>query len=351
MMKKILNRKQVNPSIPIFTGKKHSEKISIQLFKYNNDDYLEDSNFSLKDFEGFPEIKENFWLNIHGIHDIKIIEQVCKKLNIHQLTIQDILDINQRPKIQEYDTYHFFSLKSILPSQTSELETEQLSFILGKNYLVSFQEKKADYFDHVRQRIRNKIGLIREKGTDYLLYLLLESILDNYFKTVNNIEIKLDKLELSDIDTDPSPKVLKKIDSFKRQIYQIKKTIIPIKEFVSKIERKQIILPDKKDIKFYYELKDLCLSLIDDCDQIAMRLESNINLFFSVQGHRMNQVMKILTVVSTIFIPLTFIAGIYGMNFTHMPELSWEFGYLSVWFVMLIIFSYMLLYFKRKKWF
>lgn len=351
MMKKILNRKQVNPSIPIFTGKKHSEKISIQLFKYNNDDYLEDSNFSLKDFEGFPEIKENFWLNIHGIHDIKIIEQVCKKLNIHQLTIQDILDINQRPKIQEYDNYHFFSLKSILPSQTSELETEQLSFILGKNYLVSFQEKKADYFDHVRQRIRNKIGLIREKGTDYLLYLLLESILDNYFKTVNNIEIKLDKLELSDIDTDPSPKVLKKIDSFKRQIYQIKKTIIPIKEFVSKIERKQIILPDKKDIKFYYELKDLCLSLIDDCDQIAMRLESNINLFFSVQGHRMNQVMKILTVVSTIFIPLTFIAGIYGMNFTHMPELSWEFGYLSVWFVMLIIFSYMLLYFKRKKWF
>jgi len=351
MMKKILNRKQVNPSIPIFTGKKHSEKISIQLFKYNNDDYLEDSNFSLKDFEGFPEIKENFWLNIHGIHDIKIIEQVCKELNIHQLTIQDILDINQRPKIQEYDNYHFFSLKSILPSQTSELETEQLSFILGKNYLVSFQEKKADYFDHVRQRIRNKIGLIREKGTDYLLYLLLESILDNYFKTVNNIEIKLDKLELSDIDTDPSPKVLKKIDSFKRQIYQIKKTIIPIKEFVSKIERKQIILPDKKDIKFYYELKDLCLSLIDDCDQIAMRLESNINLFFSVQGHRMNQVMKILTVVSTIFIPLTFIAGIYGMNFTHMPELSWEFGYLSVWFVMLIIFSYMLLYFKRKKWF
>lgn len=195
------------------------------------------------------------------------------------------------------------------------------------------------------------MGIIRERGSDYLLYLLLEAILDNYFKTVNNIESKIDNLGLVDADVDPSPLTLKSIEVYKRQIHQVKKTIIPIKEFITKLEREQFGFIHEKHIKYFYELRDLCLSLIDDCDYIGVKLDSSINLFFSVQGHRMNQVMKTLTIVATIFIPLTFIAGIYGMNFSNMPELNWKWGYYGVWIVILIVFLGMLVYFKRKKWF
>ncbi|MFT5750194.1 MAG: magnesium transporter, partial [Ancylomarina sp.] len=282
MVKKLLNRKKLNPSVHIFTGTKYAEELGIQLFKYNEDACSEDSDYSQKNFDGFQQDKHQNWLNVHGLHDIEKIRDICDKLGVHDLAIQDILDINQRPKFQEYETNWFFTLKSIIPSANSQLEQEQLSFILGSNFLVSFQEKKADYFDHIRERLRNKVGIIRKRGSDYLLYLLLEAILDNYFKTVNDIEGKIEKLGLVDMDTDPSPLTLKTIELYKRQIHQIKKTIIPIKDFVTKVEREEFGFIHEKHIKYFYELRDLCLSLIDDCEQIELRLESSINLFFSV---------------------------------------------------------------------
>ena len=351
MGKKKLNRKKLNIQIPVYTGIIHSEEVCMQLFRYNAEKHKEDLNFSEKDFVGFSADNNQYWLNTHGIHNVANISKLCHKLGVHDLTIQDILDINQRPKFQDYEDYWFFSIKSMLPLHGNEILTEQLSFILGKNYLVSFQEKKADYFEHVRQRIRSKVGIVRERGTDYLLYLLLEAILDNYFQTVNNIETQLELMNLSDVESDPSPSILKTIELYQRQIHQIKKTIAPIKEFATKIEREELGLVSKKHFKYFYELKDLCLSLIDDCDQIDLRLSGNINLFFSLQGHRMNQVMKTLTIVATIFIPLTFVAGIYGMNFENMPELKWEWGYYGVWGIILIMLVGMLIYFKRKRWF
>ncbi|MGB5988393.1 MAG: magnesium/cobalt transporter CorA [Marinifilaceae bacterium] len=351
MARKILNRKKLNPSMPVFTGVKYAEKLSIQLFKYNQNDCFEDSDYSKKEFKNFEQNNYQYWLNIHGLHDIERIRKICDKIGVHDLAIQDILDINQRPKFQEYEKNWFFTLKSIILSDNSHLEQEQLSFILGSNFLVSFQEKEADYFDHIRERLRRKVGIVRERGSDYLLYLLLESILDNYFKTILDIESKIESFGLVDIDTDPSPLTLKTIELYKRQIHQIKRTIIPIKEFVTKIEREQFGFIQEKHIKYFYELRDLCLSLIDDCENIEGRLESSINLFFSVQGHRMNQVMKTLTIVATIFIPLTFIAGIYGMNFSNMPELKWKWGYYGIWFIIILVFIGMLIYFKRKKWF
>jgi magnesium transporter len=350
-MKKVLNRKKINPSAPIFTGVKYSETLSLQLFKYNQDEFFEQSDYLVENFEGFPENGFQYWLNIHGIHDTDAITKICTTLGIHDLAIQDILDVNQRPKFQEYEKYWFFTLKSIVPTNKTVIEQEQLSFILGRNYLVSFQEKKADYFEHIRQRIRNNTGILRSRGSDYLLFLLLESILDNYFNTVNDVESKIEEMGVIDIETDPSPDLLKTIELFKRQIHQIKKTLIPIKEFVTKIEREQFGFINEKHVKYFYELKDLCLSLIDDCEQIEVRLESSTNLFFSIQGHRMNQVMKTLTVVATIFIPLTFIAGIYGMNFTNMPELHWKYGYFGIWFIIMAVFAVMLIYFKKKKWY
>ncbi len=351
MVKKILNRKKVNPSKPTYTGLKKMDEVSLQLFTYTKNEFTEDSNYQLTNFKGFQINDHINWLNIHGLHDIQKIEQICDAINIHDLSIQDILDVNQRPKFQEYNNYLFFTLKSICPSNNSIIEPEHLSFILGNNYLVSFQERKSDYFDHIRKRIRENIGIIRERTSDYLLFLLIESILDNYFKTTNKIEKEIEDMDISDINTDPSPITLKQIELNKRQIHLIKKTLLPIKEFISKIERERFSFIQEKHLKYYYELKDLCLSLIDDCEQIEIRLESHTNLFFSVQGHRMNQVMKTLTVVATIFIPLTFIAGIYGMNFSNMPELNWKWGYGGVWVLMIAILGGMLYYFRKKKWF
>lgn len=349
--RKSLNRKNLNPLTPVFTGVKHSDNLNIQLFKYNKDEYLEEVNFSEKDFKEFSDANYQHWLNTHGIHDVDEITALCKKLNIHDLVIQDILDVNQRPKFQELDDYWFFSTKSILPSKTHEIEAEQLSFVIGANFLISFQEKKGDYFEHIRYRLRENVGIVRERGADYLLYLLLEALLDNYFKTLERIDAEIEKFEIIDINSDPSPEILNTIENYKRQINFIKKTIIPIKEIVAKVEREQFHLIQKKHIKYYFELKDLSLTLVDICDQILSRLESSINLFFSVQGHRMNMVMKTLTVISSIFIPLTFIAGVYGMNFVNIPELNLKWGYFAVWGVMVVIFILMLIYFKKKKWF
>ena len=351
MGKKRLNRKKINPLTPIFTGIKYSDELNMQLFSYDKDEFIEKSNFHEKDFNGFPSENKQYWLNTHAIHDVEKITKICRIASIHDLTIQDILDVNQRPKFQEYENYWFFSMKSILPSKNIEIESEQLSFVLGKNFLMSFQEKKADHFEHVRQRLRDNIGIVRERSTDYLLFLLLESILDNYFKTIDSIEDQVENFTLIDINTDPSPTILNTIEGYKRQLHTIKKTIYPIKDFVTKIEREKFNLIQQKHIKYYFELKDICLTLLDNCDKIEARLESDINLFFSIQGHRMNQVMKTLTVVSTIFIPLTFLAGIYGMNFNNMPELTWKYGYFAIWAIILVVFIIMILYFKRKKWF
>ena len=230
--------------------------LNIQLFKYNKNEYLEEINFSENDFNEFSDINYQHWLNTHGIHDVEKMTALCKKLNIHDLVIQDILDINQRPKFQEYENYIFFSIKSLLPSDSVEIEAEQLSFILGKNFLISFQERKADHFEHVRHRLRENIGISRERTTDYLLFLLLESILDNYFKTIDSIEDKVDNFALIDINEDPSPELLNTIEIYKRQLHFIKKTIIPIRDFSTKIERGQFSLIQQKHIKYFFEIKE-----------------------------------------------------------------------------------------------
>lgn len=192
-------------------------------------------------------------------------------------------------------------------------------------------------------------GVIREKGTIYLLYTIIESVLDNYFKVINQIETKTDLITFP-LNKEPSSKELGLLEDDKRKIYLIKKSILPLKEFTLKFEREELSI--SKDLhKYFFEIKDMCLTIIDECDIISGTIESNINLFFSVQGQRMNQIMKTLTVVATIFIPLTFIAGIYGMNFSNMPELTLKYGYAGVWGVFIAVFLVLLIYFQKKGYF
>lgn len=346
----ILNRKKNDPSKFIFTGELKTEGIDIQLFKYKKEKCIESKSISPESIKAFGKNGDNYWLNIYGLNETETIASICEKQGIHSLVIQDILDVNQRPKFQEYENFSFLTLKSIVPSE-HEMITEQISFVFGVNFLISFQERKADFFEHIRLRLRENKGILRERAADYLLFTMLESILDNYFKTLSKLDEEIENFNFTDTKKALSPNMLVIIENHRKFVHFIKKSIMPIKEFAQIAERGECQCIEQRHLKYFLEIKDICLTLIDSSEMILSSLESVTNLFFSVQGHRMNQVMKTLTIVATIFIPLTFIAGIYGMNFKNMPELEWKYGYFGIWMIIILIFCGMVLYFRKKKWF
>ncbi|HSV75470.1 MAG TPA: magnesium/cobalt transporter CorA [Bacteroidales bacterium] len=346
----VLNRKKHDPDQFIFTGSQKSEKIDIQLFKYNRRECIENKEVPVENIEKFDELGSQYWLNINGLNEPEIIAAICEKQGIHGLVIQDILDVKQRPKFQEFDDFSFLTLKSIIPSE-NEMITDQISFVFGSHYLISFQERIADFFDHLCFRLRENKGILREQGADYLLFEMLESILDNYFKTLNKLDEEFETLNFTDTRKEHSPNALAIIENQKKFIHFIVRSILPIKEFSQMVERGECKHIEQRHVKYYLEIKDLCLTLIDNCEMMLSTLESATNLFFSVQNYRLSQVMKTLTIVATIFIPLTFIVGIYGMNFRNMPELEWKYGYFALWGVILLVFFGMIFFFRRKKWF
>lgn len=346
----LLNRKKKDPAKFSFTGSSVDLEMDIQLFKYSKESLKEVKNISLNDLSSFDSDTYVYWLNIYGLSNAEAIVKVCKKYGIHDLVIQDILDVNQRPKFQEFEKFSFLTIRSIVP-RSEEVITEQISFVYGSNFLISFQEKKADHFEHIRERLREGIGLLRERSNDYLLYSLLEAILDNYFKVTDQIDREVEEFSFAGLGKNIPPTVLEVIENQKKMVHFIKRSIMPIRDFALGLEQGQNSYVQERHLKYFFEIKDLCLNLLDTCEFILNTLESNSSLFFSIQGHRMNEVMKTLTIVATIFIPLTFIAGVYGMNFHNMPELNWRYGYLGIWIIMILVFAGMVIYFRKKKWF
>ena len=242
-------------------------------------------------------------------------------------------------------------MRSVLPpeSNTARLEQEQLSFILGKNYLVSLQEKSSDFFQDVRGRIELKKGTIRDKGADFLLFRLLDATIDNYYKVVEYVNERSRMLEPKIID-DPDSELLKEIEMQKRKLLVMRKIVGPLKDITLSLEKVENNLLSKQNIHYYVDLKDSCLAILDDIDSTISLLDGLTNLYYAVQGQKMNETMKVLTVISAIFIPLTFLAGIYGMNFHNIPELRSPYGYFILLGVMVIITILMIIYFKRKGW-
>jgi len=334
-----------------FSGEQYMEKPELQLFTYNADGYSEDTMFEWPTGDlKIPDDRVS-WLNVHGIHDIDLVNNICNALGVPRFAIQDVLDINQRTKMQLLDEQIFFSMKSMRPGQNKDFDVEQISFILGKNYLLSFQEKKGDHFEHIRVRIRNDNGLVRKKGADFLLFLLVEGIMENYYTTIDVFEDVV-KDTITPIPTmDPDPEIIVVIEGLKRKLQRIKKNVMSLKDAFMVAEKGISPLIDKQQIKYFVDLKENSLYLLDNITSLEMRLDSAENLFFSIQGHRMNQVMTTLTIMAAIFIPLTFMAGIYGMNFENMPELGWKYSYFILLGIMALVTLVMLLYFRRRKWF
>ncbi|HEY5692562.1 MAG TPA: magnesium/cobalt transporter CorA [Cyclobacteriaceae bacterium] len=332
-----------------FIGQKKMDKVQLQLFTYNESEIFESKEITDYGLIDLTNNNKNYWLNIHGIHDVNLIDNIGRKLELERLTVRHLIDTTQRPKVDDYNDYIFFSVKSVQKGEDQQLKIEQLSFVLGKNFVASFQEEVGDHFDHIRSKLRENLGLIRKRECDFLLFQLLDAILDNYFETLDHINHEVALIERETI-TNPKQGTLLLIEKNKKDVDKIKKSLSPFKEALTNIMKDRTHFIEKKNRKYFRDLKNSCSNAIEEANATYSSLESLANIYFSSLSQKMNETMKVLTTVATIFIPLTFIAGIYGMNFENIPELKWHYGYFYIWGVMLTILLGMILYFKKKKW-
>ena len=331
-----------------FIGEKKLEEAKVQLFTFNENEVQESNQ---KDFTPMINPKDShiYWLNIHGLHEVELIQELAETIKMDRLSVRHLLDTTQRPKVDEFDDYLFFNLKSILLDEDDQIDVEQLSFVLGRNYVVSFQEKESDHFDDIRYKIREGIGFIRKRTSDYLLIQLLDAILDNYFETIEDINEDIAELE-QEVYKNPQKETLFALEKSKKRADLIKKSLTPMTESINYILNNRTTFFQNENIKYINDLKMSCANALEEVDSTTRSLESLTNIYYASLSQKMNETMKVLTTVATIFIPLTFIAGIYGMNFEYMPELQLRNGYFIVWGVMISIFIGMVIYFKRKNW-
>lgn len=312
---------------------------------YNNPKFFAD-NFNDK----FINNNKSNWLNFHSTEDVENILKLCSNFNIDVIAVEDIFkDI--KPKLEEYNKYIFFTLKSGLSEEnTFNLKKDKITFILSENFLISFQNKSSDHFREVRDRIDNKKGRIRNKGCDYLLYRMIMAILDNYFEVLNDISNDITNIE-NKINKSPENNDLVNIEKQKRKLIELKKIVTPIRDITLHIQKIDKDIIKTENVKYFHELYDNCVNILNEIDDNKQILDGLSNLYYAIQGQKMNEIMKLLTIMSTIFIPLTFIAGIYGMNFENMPELKTKNGYYVAWGVMLIISISLIIYFVKRGWF
>ena len=326
-----------------------------QIYKYDNDFFLISKNtpsYFATEFVSTEIQKDKVvWLNFHSIDDKTEIEKLCDSLHIDKLSVEDIFREKHRPKLEEYPNYLFFSIRSALPDENNVfvLEQEQISFILGNHYLISFQPKSSDHFPDVRERIEKKRGKIRTKGPDFLLFRMLEAIIDNYFEVLENITETISELETRLLHNSSSD-TLKLVELQKRKLSELRKIVIPLKEATSQLEKSQSQLIDKENHYYFLDLREHCFSVLEEIDNNKQILDGMTNLYYAIQGQKMNEIMKLLTIVSAIFIPLTFIVGVYGMNFKNMPELETKYGYFIAIGGMVTLAILLIFYFKKRGW-
>lgn len=348
-IKGISRKKGQPPGTLIYTGDKIID-FEIAIIDYNSGEYKE---FEVKNPEecfSFRDSPTVTWINIVGLDKVDVIENIGKHYNLHPLVLEDILNVHQRPKIEYFEDYVFVVLKMLKYNEESyDIESEQVSMILGENFVFTFQEKKGDVFDPVRIRIRNNKGIIRKNGADYLLYALIDIIVDNYFVILEKLGDEVEDLE-DNVILDPSPETVHTIHRLKKNLIELRKTIWPLREVLNTLYREDSHLIKKKTSFYFRDVYDHTIQVIDTVETLRDIAGGLLDVYLSSVSNRMNEIMKVLTIIATIFIPLTFIAGIYGMNFKYMPELEWKFGYPLVLILMLSIGIGMLIYFRKKKW-
>jgi len=329
------------------TNEGHEFLKNTSLIKYNAKDFSRKGFDNLEEIQIIPAESDSVhWINTYGIHYRDTIKGLIRSNNLDDFLLKLINDDEHRNKVIELDNVVFFAVQVLIKGD-SALASEQMIFIASNNYVWSIQERPGDYFEWIRERLSSNFGISRKKNAGYLLFLLIESIIDNYLETYSTYEEQSDLL-LDDTDIKPTPAFTAMVESRKQELFNFKKAATSLRNTIVKLEK--VGLYQQKS-KYFSELKEQVNNHITDIDFDLQELESKINLIFSIQGHRLNEVMKTLTILSVIFIPLTFLAGIYGMNFKNMPELETQNGYFILLAIMFLVSLSIVWYFRKKKWF
>jgi len=350
LIKKRSKKAGLPPGTLVHIGEKKAGELKVTLIDYGETQFQEREIKTIEEcfvFRGKPTVT---WINVDGLHQVEVLEKLGECYGFHPLMLEDILNTDQRPKMEDYGDYVYIVLKMLDQSnKNNEVVMEQISLILGPNFVISFQEMGGDLFDPIRERIRNGRGRIRKMGADYLAYTLVDSIVDNYFIIMEKLGEKIEFLE-EELVTRPTAETLKTIHQLKREMIFLRKAVWPLREVVGGLERGESSLIKESTRIYLRDVYDHTIQVMDTIETFRDMVSGMLDIYLSSISNRLNAVMKVLTIIATIFMPLTFIAGIYGMNFKYMPELEWRWGYPVIWLVVILIGVSMLIYFKKKRW-
>ena len=338
------------PGSLTFIGTKKIDYARIRVIDYDPANLQELELKDIADGVSFKDTETVTWINIDGVHDTELIKNIGENFGLHPLIMEDIVNTGQRPKMEEFDDVLFFVIKMLRYDKEEEMVIgEQLSMVLGRTFLLTFQEQLGDVFDPVRERIRKHRGRIRGTGIDYLAYALLDTIIDNYIHIIERMGEKIEDIEEEILD-DPGPDLLQRINLYKREMNYIRKSVRPAREFILQLNNLDTDLIHEKTFPFLKDLLDLATQAVEVIDTYREMLTDHLSIYHTGVANKLNEIMKVLTIFSAVFIPLTFIAGIYGTNFEYLPELHYRYAYFVFLIVLIVVALIMLKFFKRRGW-
>lgn len=354
MSKHLKRRSQkagMEPGVLVHVGEVYSDLPRIIVVDYSKESFAENDNATIDEALQYISTPEITWINIQGIHDTNMIDSIGKRFGMHALAMEDILNTTQRAKLDDYKEYLYIVLRLLNYDYKAQMVSgEQISILVKSNCVITFQESNKDHFKGIRERIRKPNTKIREMGTDYLCYTIIDWIIDQYFVILEKVDDKLESLEEALLDN-PHTEILLKIERTKREVILLRKSVWPIRDLISQFNRIDTPLIHEGSRIFMRDVYDHTIQLIDTIESFRDIVSGMLDLYLSNLTQRTNEIMKVLTVVSTIFVPLTFLASLYGMNFDNIPELHAEYGYYVLLTSMAVIATFMIFYFRRKKWF
>jgi magnesium transporter len=354
-MRRLFRASSKNVGLPpgalVHAGQRRMDEIAITTVEYDGAQLWEGEPVDLARVAVPKDRPTVAWINVDGLHDVEALGKLGDRFGLHPLVVEDILNTGQRPKVEDYGDYIFIVLRSLhrMEEESGEPDVEQISLVIGPNYLLSFQERAGDEFNPVRDRLHSNKGRIRRAGADYLAYALIDLIVDQYFVVLERFGDRIESLE-EELIADPAAETLHEIHHLKREMAFLRKSVWPLREVIGTLERSESPLMDASTGLYLRDVYDHTIQVIDAVETFRDMLSGMLDIYLSSVSNRMNEVMKVLTIISTVFIPLTFLAGVYGMNFRHIPELEWPWGYPVLWGVMIVIAVLLVMYFRRKKW-
>ena len=341
----------LSPDELVFRGQKKTDRVSLRIIDFDSKNLTEDDVKTVKEVSEYQHKNSVTWINVDGLHNTLIMQEITAAFNLDTLVMAEVLNTDARPRVIEYDNCALITIKMLrIDENNGKTIVENLSLILSKTVLISFQEQKGDVFEPVRERIRKQKKRIRNGGTDYLTFALLDIVVDNYLYVISVLGEKIETLE-ENLLLNPNQNIITEINNYKRELNFLRKSVKPAKEMIFSLAKTDSDLITESTYLHFKELEDNISQANDASDDYREILSDQLNIYHTTISSKLNDIMKFLTVFSVIFIPLTFIAGIYGTNFEYVPELSYKYSYFIMWIIMILVAIGMLLFFKKKKWF